>query len=199
MLCIKSGICQALPRLRRPLICGGKTDSIYQIPQVLKIVVLPLPSCPELSVVLFQWERMFQIFSKQNVTSVRNKIYLCNRWNVWSFVKCVANFAYSIQKDVLSLHLKISQEHIFLNSHSYIDTRPVILEVSVFSVMVFICLSRQKFNFVSDKNTYLRKLFLFFGLILQNNNKSYFLLFSYQSNISLFCSNFLAFEDHKLF
>lgn len=54
MLCIKSGICQALPRLRRPLICGGKTDSIYQIPQVLKIVVLPLPSCPELSVVLFQ-------------------------------------------------------------------------------------------------------------------------------------------------
>lgn len=76
------------------------------------------------------------------------------------------------KRHVLSLHLKISQEHILLNSHSYTDTRSVVLEVSVFSVMVFIGLSRQKRKFVCDKSTHLRKLFLFFGLILQNNNKS---------------------------
>lgn len=168
----------------------------------MKIVVLPLSSSPEL-----QWyystsvkecfrflvSKMSHLSGAKSICAVDGRYEVM--WKAWKILPTQS------KKDVLSLHIKISQENIFLNSHCYIDTKPVVLELIVFSVMVFMCLSRQKHNFVYDKNAYMRKLFLFFGLILQNKDKSSFLLFSYQiiKYFCLFCSHFLAFEDHELF
>lgn len=200
VLYTKSGICQTLPRLRRPLICWEKTDSIYWIPQVLKIVVLLLPSCPEWyyfhEKVCFRFlvSKMSHLSGTKSICAIDGMYEVL--WNAWKILPIPS------KRDLLCL--KILQEHISLNSHCYIATKPVGLEVSVFSVMVFICLSRQTHKFVCERILTMGRLLslglscktktnLHFYYFLSNQIFLYFVLIFLLLKITSYCKQVILY------
>lgn len=83
------------------------------------------------------------------------------------------------EREILrSLHMMLPQENIFLSS--YVNGKATVPGTAIFYITVIYVINRAKVQICWDRNTYdyRRILFLFWGLVLQNKDKSKLFWFS---------------------